>query len=136
MENFLNISQRQLRVGERVRQIISDCFLKEIILEPSLTQTSITVSKVKMSKDLKIAYVYLMPLNKSNIEKIKKILDLNKFVFQKELGKKIKTKFTPKIIFHIDDSHFEKLNIVNFENFYFDPRDHIYFYCFHDNFST
>ena len=113
MENFLNISQRQLRVGERVRQIISDCFLKEIILEPSLTQTSITVSKVKMSKDLKIAYVYLMPLNKSNIEKIKKILDLNKFVFQKELGKKIKTKFTPKIIFHIDDTFTEAEKINN-----------------------
>ena len=112
MESLINISQRQLRVGEQVRQIISNCFLKDILPEPFLENVSITVSKVKMSKDLKLAYVYIMPLGGVNIDQIKDGLDLNRIFFQKELGKKIRTKFTPKIIFYIDDtfSEAEKIN--------------------------
>ena len=112
MESLINISQRQLRVGEQVRQIISNCFLKDILPEPFLENVSITVSKVKMSKDLKLAYVYIMPLGGVNIGQIKDGLDLNRIFFQKELGKKIRTKFTPKIIFYIDDtfSEAEKIN--------------------------
>ena len=70
MENFINLSQRQLRVGEQVRQIISNFLLKDIVLDNYLTNASITVSRVIMSKDLKIAYVYVMPLGGSNIENV------------------------------------------------------------------
>ena len=111
MENFINLSQRQLRVGEQVRQIISNFLLKDIVLDNYLTNASITVSRVIMSKDLKIAYVYVMPLGGSNIENVKKALDINKSIFQKELGKKIKNKFTPKLIFYIDDTFLEAKKI-------------------------
>ena len=111
MENFINLSQRQLRVGEQVRQIISNFLLKDIVLDNFLTNASITVSRVIMSKDLKIAYVYVMPLGGSNIENVKKALDINKSIFQKELGKKIKNKFTPKLIFYIDDTFLEAKKI-------------------------
>ena len=111
MENFINLSQRQLRVGEQVRQIISNFLLKDIVLDNYLTNASVTVSRVIMSKDLKIAYVYVMPLGGSNIEKVKKALDINKSIFQKELGKKIKNKFTPKLIFYIDDTFLEAKKI-------------------------
>ena len=111
MENFINLSQRQLRVGEQVRQIISDFLLKDIVLDNYLTNASITVSRVIMSKDLKIAYVYVMPLGGSNIENVKKALNINKSIFQKELGKKIKNKFTPKLIFYIDDTFLEAKKI-------------------------
>lgn len=107
MENFFNVTQRQLRVGEQVRQIISNYFLKETLSEPLLINTSITVSKVMMSKDLKMAYVYIMSLGGTNINKVKDSLNSNKFLFQKELGKKIKTKFTPKITFYVDDTFLE-----------------------------
>ena len=80
MENFINLSQRQLRVGEQVRQIISNFLLKDIVLDNYLTNASITVSRVIMSKDLKIAYVYVMPLGGSNIENVKKALDINKSI--------------------------------------------------------
>ena len=53
MENFFKLSQRQLRVGEQVRQIISNFFIKETLSEPLLVNNYIIVSKVKMSKDLK-----------------------------------------------------------------------------------
>ena len=113
MENFFKLSQRQLRVGEQVRQIISNCFIKETFSEPLLINTSIIVSKVKMSKDLKIAYVYIMSMGGTDMDKIKDILNSNKFIFQKELGKEIKTKFTPKITFYVDDTFFEAEKINN-----------------------
>ena len=105
--SFIDLSQRQLRVGEMVRQIISDCLTRDVIQDPVLLNFSITVSKVKMSKDLKIANIFIMPLGGENIQEIKNVLNLNKFIFQKELALSIKTKFTPKIIFYIDDTFIE-----------------------------
>jgi len=105
--SFIDLSQRQLRVGEMVRQIISDCLTRDIIQDPVLLNFPITVSKVRMSKDLKIANIFIMPLGGENIQEIKNILNLNKFIFQKELALSIKTKFTPKIIFYIDDTFIE-----------------------------
>ncbi len=111
--NFMNLSQRQLRVGEMVRQIISNALLKNMHGQSFLSETTITVSKVKMSKDLRIANTYVMPLGGANIEETKKILNLNKLAFQKELANNIKTKFTPKIIFFIDDTFIEAEKINN-----------------------
>ena len=105
--SFIDLSQRQLRVGEMVRQIISDCLTRDVIQDPVLLNFPITVSKVRMSKDLKIANIFIMPLGGENIQEIKNILNLNKFIFQKELALSIKTKFTPKIIFYIDDTFIE-----------------------------
>ena len=105
--SFIDLSQRQLRVGEMVRQIISDCLTRDIIQDPILLNFPITVSKVRMSKDLKVANIFIMPLGGENIQEIKDLLNLNKFIFQKELASSIKTKFTPKIIFYIDDTFIE-----------------------------
>ena len=105
--SFIDLSQRQLRVGEMVRQIISDCLTRDVIQDPVLLNFPITVSKVRMSKDLKIANIFIMPLGGENIQEIKDLLNLNKFIFQKELALSIKTKFTPKIIFYIDDTFIE-----------------------------
>ena len=107
MHNINEPTQRQLRVAEQVRKIIGEFFLKNISSDPILIDASITVSMVTMSKDLKIAYIYVMPLGGTNAPEIKNALDGNKFFYQKELGKKIKTKFTPKIIFYIDDTFVE-----------------------------
>ena len=98
-------SQRQIRYGELIRSLISDCLLKEDFYDQSISSTSITVSYVKMSKDLKMASVYLMPLAGENqhilLEKIKQ----KKNIFQRYLSKaKLKSKFTPKINFFIDDT--------------------------------
>jgi len=109
----MNLSQRQLRVGEMVRQVISNALLKNMHSKYFPSETTITVSKVKMSKDLRIANTYVMPLGGANIEETKKILNLNKLAFQKELANNIKTKFTPKIIFFIDDTFIEAEKINN-----------------------
>ena len=98
-------SQRQIRFGELIRNLISDCLLKEDFYESNINSESITVSFVKMSKDLKIANVYFMPLGGENQNKLLNALNENKYVFQKYLSlAKLQSKFTPKIKFYIDDT--------------------------------
>ena len=113
MTGVENLSQRQLRVGEQIRQILSSFFLKKTIHDPILIDVSITVSMVKMTKDLKKAYVYVLPLGGVNSIEIENALNNNKFFFQKEIGKQIKTKFTPRLVFYADDSFIEADKINN-----------------------
>ena len=96
-------SQRQIRFGELIRSIISDCLLKEDFYDEDINSSSNTVSFVKMSKDLKIANVYFMPLGGINKEVILEILNEKKYIFQKFLSKaKLQSKFTPKLFFYLD----------------------------------
>ena len=98
-------SQRQLRFSELIRSLISECLLVEDFYNLSFQTTSITISYVKMSKDLRIANVYLMPLGGENKNKIIEEINSQRFIFQKFLSKaKLNSKFTPKINFHLDDS--------------------------------
>ncbi len=107
-------SQRQIRFGELIRSIISDCLLREEFFDSSINATSITVSFVKMSKDLKIANVYFMPLGGINKFEILKNLNEKKYIFQKFLSKaKINSKYTPKLSFFLDDTFDEAEKIEN-----------------------
>ena len=104
MNNHMS-SQRQIRYGELIRSLISDCLLKEDFYDQSISPTSFTVSYVKMSKDLKIASVYLMPLGGENQHDLLENIKQKKHIFQRYLSKaKLKSKFTPKINFFIDDT--------------------------------
>ena len=98
-------SQRQLRFSELIRSLISECLLVEDFYNLSFEITSITISYVKMSKDLRIANVYLMPLGGENKNKIIEEINNQKYIFQKFLSKaRLNSKFTPKINFYLDDS--------------------------------
>ena len=98
-------SQRQLRFSELIRSLISECLLVEDFYNFSFQTTSITISYVKMSKDLRIANVYLMPLGGENKNKIIEEINNQKYIFQKFLSKaRLNSKFTPKINFYLDDS--------------------------------
>ncbi len=98
-------SQRQIRFGELIRSLISDCLLKEDFYDENINSTSITISQVRMSKDLKIANVYFMPLGGINKENILHNLKDKKYIFQKYLSKaKIHSKFTPKLSFYLDNT--------------------------------
>ena len=98
-------SQRQIRYGELIRFLISECLIKEDFYNPSINFSTITVSFVKMSKDLKFANVYLMPLGGKNKNKIIEEINTQKYIFQKFLSKaRLNSKFTPKINFYLDDS--------------------------------
>tara|TARA_Y100000996_G_scaffold382694_1_gene338093 strand:- start:447 stop:827 length:381 start_codon:yes stop_codon:yes gene_type:complete len=98
-------SQRQIRFSELIRSSISECLLLEDFYDLEFKTTSITVSYVRMSKDLRLANVYIMPLAGESKTKIIDKLNNNKYIFQKFLSKaKINSKFTPKINFFLDDT--------------------------------
>ena len=98
-------SQRQIRYGELIRSIISETIIKGDLFSEDVDFSMITISFVKMSKDLKHASVYIMPLGGKKKDKILEALNKNKFFFQKTISQaKLKSKFTPKINFYLDDS--------------------------------
>ena len=98
-------SQRQMRFSELIRSLISECLLLEDFYNLSFETTSITISYVRMSRDLRLANVYLMPLGGENKNKILDELNDKKYIFQKYISKaKLNSKFTPKINFYLDDS--------------------------------
>jgi len=98
------VSQRQLRVGEMIKQSLGMIFVKNEAKVPNLETNNITVTEVKMSQDLKIAKAYVLPLGGKNAdEKIKKLKEYS-FLVRKTLSKKIFMKFLPKIIFTKDES--------------------------------
>ena len=98
-------SQRQIRFGEVIRSLISECILREDFYNEEISISSITVSFVKMSKDLRIANVYFLPLGGEFKNQLLEILNENKYIFQRYIANaKLHSKFTPKINFFLDDS--------------------------------
>ena len=98
------VSQRQLRVGEMIKQSLGMIFLKDEAKIANIETNRITVTEVRMSPDLKIAKAYVLPLGGENANEIIKTLKEFSFVIRKVLSKKIAMKFLPKIIFVKDES--------------------------------
>ena len=97
-------SQRQLRVGEMIKQALGMIFIRGEAKIPNLETKDITVTEVRMSPDLKTAKAFVLPLGGRNSnEKIEKLKEFS-FIIRKSLSKKIQTKFLPKIIFVKDES--------------------------------
>ena len=98
------ISQRQLRVGEMIKQSLGMIFVRNEAKIPNLETNNITVTEVKMSQDLKIAKAYVLPLGGKDADTIVNILKEFSFLIRKALSKKISMKFLPKILFAKDES--------------------------------
>ena len=98
------ISQRQLRVGEMIKQSLSMIFLRNEAKLPKLETKTITVTEVRMSQDLKIAKAYVLPLGgKDADETIEKLKEYS-FMIRKILSKRVIMKFLPKLLFRKDES--------------------------------
>ena len=98
------VSQRQLRVGEMIKQSLGMIFARNEAKIPNLETNSITVTEVKMSQDLKIAKAFVLPLGGKNAEETINVLKEFSFLVRKVLSKKITMKFLPKILFTKDES--------------------------------
>ena len=98
------ISQRQLRVGEMIKQSLGMIFVRNEAKIPNLETNNITVTEVKMSQDLKIAKAYVLPLGGKDADTIVNILKEFSFLIRKILSKKITIKFLPKVLFAKDES--------------------------------
>ena len=98
------VSQRQLRIGEMIKQSLGMIFLRNEAKVPNLETNKITVTEVKMSQDLKIAKAYVLPLGGKDADTIVNILKEFSFLIRRVLSKKITMKFLPKILFAKDES--------------------------------
>ena len=95
-------SQRQLRVGETVRHAIADILSQGTVHDPELEGHIITVPEVRMSPDLKLATVYVMPLGGRDTDKVIAALERNKKFLRGETARRVNLKFAPDLRFHID----------------------------------
>ena len=111
-------SQRQLRVGELIKQNLGQIFLRDEAKVPSLETKNITVTEVRMSPDLKNAKAYVIPLGGKDTEKTVSILTEFSHRIRRALSKKIDMKFLPKVYFVGDKSfdYAEKIEKLIQEN--------------------
>ena len=97
-------SQRQLRVGELIKQSLGQIFLRDEAKVPTLITKNITVTEVRMSPDLKNARAYVIPLGGKNTENAVNVLTKFSHLIRKALSKKIDMKFFTKVSFIVDKS--------------------------------
>jgi ribosome-binding factor A len=96
-------SQRQLRVGETVRHAVADILSQGSVHDADLEGHIITVPEVRMSPDLKLATIYIMPLGGRDTETVIAALERNKKFLRGEVAQRVNLKFSPDIRFRVDD---------------------------------
>ena len=100
------ISQRQLRVGEMIKQSLSMIFLKDEAKIPNINTKEITVTEVRMTPDLKTARVYVIPLGGIDTKETVRALTEYSHLVRRALSKRLDIKFLPKLTF-VEDNSFE-----------------------------
>src|SRR6266404_9815249 len=96
-------SQRQLRVGEIVRHAIADILSQGSVHDPDLEGHIITVPEVRMSPDLKLATVYVMPLGGRDTDVVIAALERHKKFLRGETARRVNLKFAPDVRFRVDE---------------------------------
>ncbi|KPL69764.1 ribosome-binding factor A [Erythrobacter sp. SG61-1L] len=112
-------SVRLLKVGERVRHILSELLARQEVHDDTLSAHSVSVTEVRMTPDLRNATVYVKPLLGEDEEVVVKALRQNTAYFQREVAKRLGLKFAAKLQFRTDESFDEADRI---ERLLSDPR--------------
>lgn len=102
-------SQRQLKVGEQIRHIISDILARFDFHSDVLAKASLCISEIRMSPDLRHGRAYVTSLMGQNMAEAIKVLNENEFYIRKILSKELSMKFLPKIHF-VEDESFHEAN--------------------------
>ena len=106
-------SQRQLRVGEELRHLISNALLRESFYDQIIENNTITVTEVNVSPDLKNAKVYIMPLGGENKLEVLDSLNKSNGRIKKLISSNINLRQIPKLQFKIDETFEYAKNIEN-----------------------
>jgi ribosome-binding factor A len=96
-------SQRQLRVGELVRHAVAEMLMRGDVHDPVLESHMITVPEVRMSADLRLATIYVMPMGGHDAEAVIEAFDRHKKFLRGEIAHRVNLKLAPDIRFRIDD---------------------------------
>jgi ribosome-binding factor A len=96
-------SQRQLRVGELIRHELAGMLARGDVHDPVIEAHLITVPEVRMSPDLRLATIYIVPLGGRDEQNVLAALDRNKRYMRGEIARRVNLKFAPEIRFRIDE---------------------------------
>jgi len=96
-------SQRQLRVGELVRHALAEMLTRGEVHDPVLEGHIITVPEVRMTADLRLATIYVMPLGGRDADEVVAAFERHKKFLRAELAHRINLKFAPDIRFRVDE---------------------------------
>ena len=97
-------SQRQLRVGELIRHALAEMLTRGDIYDDVLTSHLVTIPEVRMSPDLRLASIYVMPLGGKDVKPVLAALERNKKYIRGEIAHEVNLKFAPDIRFMADES--------------------------------
>ena len=96
------VSQRQLRVGELIRHELADLLARGEVHDPIIEGHMITVPEVRVSADLRLATIYVMPLGGRDAKDVIEALERNSRYVRGEIARRVNLKFAPEIRFRID----------------------------------
>jgi len=97
-------SQRMLRVGEMIRHTVSNLLARGAVRDPVLEGHVVTIPDVRMSPDLKLATIFVMPLGGKDMNEVLDALDRHKKFLRGEIACQINLKFAPDVRFKADHS--------------------------------
>ncbi|WP_188576361.1 30S ribosome-binding factor RbfA [Tistrella bauzanensis] len=97
-------TQRQLRVGEQIRQVLAELLMRGETHDPELDGRPVTVSEVRMTPDLRTATAYVSPLglDSDGAQVVIKALARSAAQLQRGIGRQVSLKFTPRLLFRLD----------------------------------
>lgn len=104
-------SQRQLRVGELIRHALAEMLARGEIYDDVLAAHLVTIPEVRMSPDLRLASIYVMPLGGKDVKPVLAALERNKKYIRGEIAHGINLKFAPDIRFMADET-FDEANRI------------------------
>jgi len=105
-------SQRQLRIGELIRHALSESLERRELRDPGLDQVSVTVTEVQISRDMKNATAFVMPLGGGGTDRVLESLSRAVPFFRRCLSKRVSLRRVPALSFELDKS-FDNANRIN-----------------------
>jgi len=105
-------SQRQLRVGELVRHAVAEMLTRGEIHDDVLAQHVVTIPEVRMSPDLRLATIYVVPLGGKDVTPVLAALDRHKKYIRGEVANAVNLKFAPDIRF-LEDETFDEVRRID-----------------------
>jgi ribosome-binding factor A len=102
-ESTSGSSQRQLRVAELIRHALSDLLTRGDVHDPVLEGHLITIPEVRMTADLRLATIYVMPLGGRDVNEVVEALERNTRFLRGEIARHVNLKFAPEIRFRVDE---------------------------------
>ncbi len=96
-------SQRQLRVAELIRHEMADLLARGEVHDPVIEHHMITIPEVRVTADLRLATIYVMPLGGRDEKEVLEALERNNRYLRAEIARRVNLKFAPEIRFRIDE---------------------------------